>query len=88
MRDDCDLALQTEAALKSHLLTDTHKDRVLGIEKPPPSKSSLAVAAVRADAKANKTYYCSPCDKAFDNDYSLTRHQATPLHARRLLASR
>ena len=85
---DCDMALATQFAINKHLVTKAHKDRARGIKKSSPTKSARAVALVRAQAKANKTYYCPTCDKAFNNDYSLTRHKTTALHAKRLLRKR
>jgi hypothetical protein len=82
--NDCDISLQSAQALEKHLLTQSHRDRVAGITKDAPSRSAVAVAAARAKAKENKTHHCTTCNKSFDNDYSLTRHLATALHARRL----
>jgi hypothetical protein len=82
--DDCQMSFQSKAALDAHLETTSHKNVIAGINKPAPSKSAVSVKAVRALAVANKDFYCQSCDKAFKNDWSLTRHNATPLHARKL----
>lgn len=82
--DTCEIALQSDSALKKHILTSSHADRLAGVMKSAPSNGVIAYAAVRDAAKANKTHYCSPCDKAFGNDYNLRRHKATPSHAKRV----
>jgi len=83
---DCDTSLQSAHALEKHLASQDHKDRAAGRRRNAPSDSAVAVAAVRANAKANKTHHCLPCNKSFSNDWSLTRHQSTGLHARRFKA--
>lgn len=82
--DDCELPFQSNAALASHLLTDAHHDRAAGITKSSLTTSAVAVALVRARAIADQTHHCSTCNKSFNNDWSLTRHLATSLHAKRL----
>jgi hypothetical protein len=78
--DDCELALQSDAALTAHQLTQTHLDTVAGIKKSEITKSAIAVKAVRATAKAKNTHYCPVCKKAFENDWSLTRHKEGVRH--------
>jgi hypothetical protein len=85
--EDCDLPFQSKLALESHLQTKAHEDRAAGIAKSAPTVSAVAVAMVRARAKAEQTHHCSTCDKSFENDWSLTRHLATALHAKRLRKS-
>jgi hypothetical protein len=80
----CDLSLQSQAALDKHLLSQAHKDRSAGIIKPPPSKRAVATAAVRKQSKASKKHHCAACDKSFDTDWALTRHNNTPRHQKKL----
>lgn len=82
--EDCEMALASQSALDKHNNTTEHMKRVVGIENSAPSRSAVSVAAIRKEAVANKTHYCSTCDKAFINDWSLQRHLATSLHAKRL----
>lgn len=81
---DCEITLQSSEALEKHLKSRAHQDVVDGELKGPITKSAVAVKAVRAAAKANKTYWCSTCSKAFNNDWSLTRHCEGVLHKRRI----
>jgi len=82
--DHCQISLQSQHALDQHLKTQAHKDVVAGIKKSAPSKSAVTVKALRIQAKTNKEFFCSCCNKAFTNDWSLTRHNATSLHANKL----
>ena len=81
--DTCEQALASQNALDKHYHTQAHQDRAAGLEKPAITKSAVAVNAVRAEAVKNKTHYCSVCDKAFGNDFSLQRHLTTALHAKK-----
>ena len=85
--DDCQKPFATQSALDKHNNSQTHLDRVAGIEQSTITKSAIAVNTVREQAKKDKTYYCSVCDKAYGNDYNLQRHLATALHAKRLAKS-
>lgn len=80
----CEIAFQSDSALKKHTLTNNHVDRLAGVTKSAPSDHVIATAAARDAAKANKTHYCSTCDKAFGDDCNLRRHNATPSHAKRV----
>ena len=80
----CQMALQSATALDIHNKTRYHLDRVAGIEKPPITKSAVAVKKVTDNARKNKTHYCSTCQKSFGKDWDLQRHLKTPLHAKRL----
>ncbi|PSK57848.1 ATP synthase subunit beta, mitochondrial [Elsinoe australis] len=82
--DTYELPLQSQAMLDKHLLTVSHQDRAAGIEKPAITKSAVAVKAVRTQAKLEKLHFCEPCNKPFDNEWSLKRHEGTALHAKRL----
>jgi hypothetical protein len=44
------------------------------------SDNAIALKASRKQAKEDKLHYCSVFAKAFNNDWSLQRHLATPLH--------
>jgi hypothetical protein len=82
--DTCDMNLQSAHALEKHNGTQQHQDRVAGVPKRPPSKYAAAAKAVLVAAKENKLHYCSTCDKAFGNKFSLDRHNATPRHLKTL----
>ncbi|KAH7374116.1 ATP synthase alpha/beta family, nucleotide-binding domain-containing protein, partial [Cadophora sp. MPI-SDFR-AT-0126] len=81
--DDCDIPLQSRHALDAHEATQSHADRVNGIEKPEITQYSLNRKAVRAAAKASNLHRCHTCDKKFDTNWALNRHNATPSHLRR-----
>jgi hypothetical protein len=82
--NDCDISLQSAHSLEMHLLSQRHRDRFAGIAKDAPSTNAVSLAAARTKAKENKTHHCTTCNKSFENDWSLTRHLATALHARRV----
>lgn len=86
--NDCDMSLQSRFALEQHNRTQDHHDRVAGIVKPPPSASAVQVKAGRAKAKANDDHRCFTCNKSFQTDWSLTRHNGQEGHAKKLQASR
>jgi hypothetical protein len=81
--DICEQNLATQVALDKHNDTQAHLARVAGLQKPEITKSAVAVKAVRKQAKDDKLHYCSVFAKAFNNDWSLQRHLATPLHAKK-----
>lgn len=85
--DTYELPLQSQAMLDKHLLSVSHQDRAAGIEKPAITKSAVAVKAVRAQAKLEKLHFCEPCNKPFNNEWSLKRHEDTALHAKRAAKS-
>jgi hypothetical protein len=72
----CNVNLATQAALKSHYKTKTHRDALAG--KPPsgPSttKNAVAILAVRHAAKEAGLHKCRPCGKDFGTDNGLQRH--------------
>ena len=78
----CDKALQSQAALDKHLLTQSHMARRGGSVKKPLSQQSQALKAARHKAIAAKSFYCAACDKACPNDWELRRHNSTPKHAK------
>lgn len=85
---DCDMLFASAFALDNHFKTTAHQNKVAGIEKAPSKSSERSAANVRAwriKNKNEKTFYCSACDKAFENGYSLARHEATKSHEKRLL---
>ncbi|KAI4242723.1 MAG: hypothetical protein L6R42_010929 [Xanthoria sp. 1 TBL-2021] len=81
---DCDMPFASASALDKHLKTIKHRNQVAGIKKAPSKPSVATVAAKRIQTINQKTFYCSACDKAFPNEHSLTRHEATNLHKKRL----
>lgn len=83
--DDCDIPFATAHALEKHLKCKVHLDKVTGIEKAPSKKTVATYREKRIQTTKEKAFYCSACDKAFPNDWSLTRHNDTKLHAKRLL---
>ena len=85
--DDCQQAFAAQTALDKHKTCQRHLRRVAGFEQPAITKSAIAVNAVKAQARKNKTHYCSVCEKAFGNDSELQRHLATTLHSKRLAKS-
>ncbi|KAL8817256.1 MAG: hypothetical protein Q9223_003879 [Gallowayella weberi] len=68
------------------LFIDDHSTRnqVAGVKKAPSKPSVAHKAAKRIQTTNEKTFYCSACDKAFPNQYSLARYEATKLHEKRL----
>ena len=82
--EPCDMALQSKLALDKHLNTTAHKNIVAGKKKAAMSRGAVAYKAKRSLVKANKTHFCSTCNKAFDSEWRLNRHKATSLHARKL----
>lgn len=82
---DCNMPFASASALDKHFKTTAHRNQVAGIKKAPSKPSVAALAAKRIQTAKEKTFYCSPCEKAFQNEYSLTRHEATNLHKKRLL---
>jgi hypothetical protein len=58
--DDCQQPFATQSALDKHnsSRSQTHLDRVAGIEQSTITKSAIAVNAVREQAKKDKTHYC------------------------------
>lgn len=81
--DDCEIPFATDFALKKHKNSQTHKDTIAGIKKPPMQKGSIARAAVSSRAISNRDFFCSVCTKPFPNDWSLQRHLKTDLHKRK-----
>ncbi|KAK4979898.1 atp2, beta subunit of the F1 sector of mitochondrial F1F0 ATP synthase [Elasticomyces elasticus] len=73
--DPCDMTFQSRIAVELHEATQSHADGCAGIVKPPLNAKALASKAVRAQAKADKLHFCTPCDKPFENANSLTRHE-------------
>ncbi|KAL8636686.1 MAG: hypothetical protein Q9226_009224, partial [Calogaya cf. arnoldii] len=81
---DCDMPLASAKALDKHLKSTAHRNQVAGIKKAPSKRSVATVAAKRIQTINQKTFCCSACDKTFPNEWSLTRHEATNLHKKRL----
>ncbi|KAK4890838.1 hypothetical protein LTR27_010539 [Elasticomyces elasticus] len=81
--DPCDMTFQGRTAVELHEATQSHADCLAGIVKPAISTKALGVKAERAQAKADKLHFCTPCDKPFENDWSLNRHLNTPRHKKK-----
>lgn len=82
--DVCQMSLQSQIALDKHLLTQSHADSVAGIEKPEMSQYSINRKTIRANAKASGEHSCNTCNKSFDTNWALNRHNATPSHKKKL----
>ncbi|KAG4415314.1 hypothetical protein IFR04_011569 [Cadophora malorum] len=81
--DVCDEDLQSQHALDKHLATQSHADRVNGIEKQEMTQYSKNRKAVRDAALASGVHRCNTCSKTFNTDWALNRHKATPSHLRK-----
>lgn len=81
--DVCEMSLQSQLALEKHLASQSHADRVASIEKPEISQYSINRKETRADAKANNEHHCHTCNKGFDTDWALNRHNNTMSHRRK-----
>jgi hypothetical protein len=78
--DVCEMSLQSQLALDKHLASESHANRVMGLEKPEISQYFLKRKGKRSKAKANKKHHCKICNKSFNTDWALTRHKNTPSH--------
>jgi hypothetical protein len=81
---DCEVALATALALESHSKSLQHLERVVGIPKAHPHPHSASNALHKMQRINAKEFHCSPCDKSFPNQWSLSRHVDTNLHKKRL----
>jgi hypothetical protein len=81
--DVCEMSLAGQLALDKHLASQSHADRVAGIEKPEMSQYSINRKETRTTAKANNEHHCHTCNKDFDSDWALNRHNKTASHRRK-----
>lgn len=80
----CDKTFGEQSALQKHILTQAHINKMNGIDAAPVTKAALGNRQARQQKVIDAVYRCGPCNKNFPNDWSLTRHQETGLHGRRL----
>lgn len=81
---DCNMSLQSQAALDAHLITQAHLDQVAGVKRTSSNLKALEQTNARRHAqKAEKLFKCEICDKAYPDDWSLRRHLAGPMHIKR-----
>lgn len=80
--DVCDHNAASEFALNEHNKTQSHLKAIAAGGKvlKPLSAAALNMQASRANALANRTHYCKPCDKAFPGAHALKRHQTQKKH--------
>lgn len=83
-----DMSLQAQAALDSHLKTQSHADRLAGIVKPEMSEHAIDQKNKRAAAKAKSKHHCGTCNEPFDTDWAINRHNDTPRRKKRVEALR
>lgn len=84
--DDCDEPFQSQHALDKHLATQRHADVLAGITPSPLSTYAQTQKDKRQEAKDKGQYRCLPCNKSFDTEWALNRHNKTGLHQRRAAA--
>lgn len=79
----CNLAVKSISALNKHYETANHKLKVAvanGAPKPVLSENAALTRAIVARNKANKTYFCKPCDKPFASPSALASHKTSKRH--------
>jgi hypothetical protein len=79
----CDISLQSQDALNSHLKSQAHANTEAGIQKNELSQYAINLKTQRAIAKANADHECLLCQKSFYNDWGLTRHKEGKRHLAR-----
>jgi hypothetical protein len=74
------MPLQSQAALDKHLASESHANRVAGIEKSEISQYSInrKTKRAKAKAKAKGKHHCHTCNKGFGTEWDLDRHKNTP----------
>jgi hypothetical protein len=78
----CNHNAASEYALNIHNQSKAHLEAVAAGGKvlKPLSAATLNKQASRANAIANRTHYCKPCDKVFPGASALERHQTMKTH--------
>lgn len=84
--EDCNEPFQSQFALNKHLSSQKHANVLAGIKTPPLSFYAQNVKAKRQDNIDKRLYFCAPCNKPFENEWALNRHNNTALHQRRAAA--
>ncbi|KAI7155488.1 hypothetical protein KC349_g6957 [Hortaea werneckii] len=76
--DLCGFAFPTKSNLEEHCQGDTHKNKVAGIEKPPPKDAFYSGWAQNNIAK--KRYHCKYCNYTPSTQQKLDVHNAGDKH--------
>ena len=86
----CNISLQSAHALKIHLASKAHREQLRLATGGKPKTVSAEVLRWRTLAsknKANRTYYCAICDKAFNIKGHLDKHLNSKRHIRNAAAA-